>query len=62
MRLTAELTHEELISALSQYVGKVIYDGSFDPEVVIVGIGPDTGVELVVIITDQMTGGETDKE
>lgn len=62
MLLVAKLDEKELKQALSHYVGLCIYDGSFDPEVIITSIGPDTGVDLVVIVGDMYKGGETDRE
>lgn len=62
MLLIAKLDEKELKQALSNYVGLCMYDGSYDPEIIIQSIGPDTGCDLVVIVGDLYKGGETDRE
>lgn len=62
MKLIASLTREEVNMAMGRYIGLAIYDGSYDPEVVIQEIGPDAGAEIIVIVGDFAKGGDTDAE
>lgn len=62
MKLTAVLTKEELSMAISAYVGLAIYDGSFDPDVVVQSVDIATGATVIVIVGDFAKGGDTDSE